>query len=53
MYLISGFLQFAVILIENHPQSKQRHDDAVPEVSKHHSKQEGKGNDCIWSYEKV
>lgn len=48
-YLISGVLQFPVIFIQYHPQSKACHYNAMAQISEHHSKQKRKGNDGIWS----
>lgn len=33
---------FVVFLIQYHPQGKERHDGAMSQIPKHHSKQEGK-----------
>ena len=51
-YLISGVLQFTVIFVQHHPQSKAGHYGAMAQISKHHSKQKGKCDDGVRSCSK-
>lgn len=50
-YLILVLLGEDPALPQHHPHSKQRHQNAVPKISEHHSKQEGEGDDSVRSYE--
>lgn len=49
-YLILVLLGEDPALPQHHPHSKQRHQNAVPKISEHHSKQKGEGDDGVRSY---
>lgn len=49
-YLILVLLGEDPALPQHHPHSKQRHQNAVPKISEHHSKQKGEGDDSVRSY---
>lgn len=38
-----------VPLSQNHPQGEEREEQPVAQVSEHHRKQEGEGDDGVWS----
>lgn len=48
-YLILVLLGEDPALPQHHPYSKKSHQNAVPEISKHHSKQERESDDGVWS----
>lgn len=47
--LISWSPPCVILLSQYHPQSKKRHDWTMTKISKHHRKQEGKGDNGIRS----
>lgn len=51
-HLISAFLGQKALLVNDHPERKAQHDSAVAAIPKHHRKQEGEGNDSVWSCRK-
>ncbi len=46
-YFISVFPHFRILLLQNHPESHQRHQKTVPNVPEHDGKQEGKRDDGV------
>lgn len=49
-YLILVLLGEDPALPQHHPHRKQCHQNAVPKIPEHHSKQKGEGDDGVWSY---
>lgn len=46
-YFIRVFPQFRILLLQNHPESHQRHQKTVPNIPEHDGKQEGKRDDGV------
>lgn len=48
--LIGVVPEFGVLLLQDHPEGSQEHQQAVTHVSKHHRKQEGERDDGVHRY---
>ena len=48
--LIGVVPEFGVLLLQDHPEGSQEHQQAVTNVPKHHRKQEGERDDGVHGY---
>lgn len=45
-HLVPCVFEFAIVLVQHHPGSKQSHDESMTQVPEHHSKQKWECDDC-------